>query len=143
MILFLLACGSTMEPLDRGTFECPIDPCADLPSEADGIACCVERHGYGLDDEYDRDRLADRCVGDECDDARYISEAAAVCAAQVCGLASGVGVCAGSFEFGHGEGWWIVMNVTEECDGNLCGGGDIVQVDAATGTCDGFGSWMS
>ncbi len=125
--------------------ECPIDTCATLAiDEASGVACCIDSFGTGLDGE-DLDALTRDCEGDACDPSLYVSEEAAICAAQVCGLSGGIGECWGWFQYGASGGTWIVGNEQEECDpdANLCGGGECFQIDAATGACEGACYWSN
>jgi hypothetical protein len=144
--LLLVGCGlPPTDPSVDASGECPLDPCAWTGVDtAAGIACCIDAHGRGLTGDA-AEALAAGCQGAACDPSLYLSEEAAVCAAQVCGLSSGLGTCGGEFQLTEGGGSWTVYNVEEDCPpgANLCGGGDVVQIDARSGECQGTGSWSS
>jgi len=145
--LYLYGCHSTDEadtPASAPT--CELDSCVGTAEgEGEGLVCCIAAHGYGIEDPNDLERLAARCTGEECDDTRYISEAAAMCVAQTCGLSQGIAGCNAWFQLGSSGASWVVENHTENCDGggNLCGGGDFMVVDAETGECGEVGAWTN
>ncbi len=145
VILALHACGTTgRDPATTEAPACEFDSCAETPSEPDGLACCIDAHGYGIEDADNLERLATSCQAEECDAGRYLSAAAAVCIAQSCGLPLGIGSCYARFEFGSSGPRWAVDNETEICDDDhLCGGGDILRVQAETGACSEIGAWLN
>jgi hypothetical protein len=120
--------------------ECPATPTCTLHACAaeageDGIVCCIEAEGRGLDEEAAAD-LARSCDADtiSCDPADYISEAAAVCIAQVAGLQAGAGSCWGSLQVHatDGQAGWLVQSESLP----NCSTGHCLEVDAATGDPD-------
>lgn len=115
---------------------CPIDACAaSCESVEAGTSCCLDAHGYGLS-ETSLERLLDDCVGDACDPEDYVSDAAALCIAQVNGLGSGVGWCGAGLVYNDADDvHWYVRNTTE---GGCASGdphtvGDTLTVNARTG----------
>lgn len=141
--LFLLAgCQERRDPGDAAA-TCELDACVDAGD--DGLGCCIDAHGYGLEDTDDLEHLAANCQGDECDETGYISESAAICIAQTCGLLPGIGSCGASFQLGSSGPSWLVENHTQSCadGGNLCGGGQTMGIDAVTGECGAIGSWSN
>lgn len=147
MLALLLACAlppPLEEPSDEGT--CPVDPCASgTTSESAAVACCVSKHGYGLDAGA-IEVLEYACSGDACDPDLYLSPEAALCAAQAYGLEPGLAECHARFEYRtDGTAVWFVRNVTTECppEANLCGGGEFVEVDARTGAWLAWGMQSS
>lgn len=123
--------------------ECPETPTCTLHSCATqgdagadaGIACCIAAEGRGLDEKAAAD-LARACnpATMSCDPDDYVSEAAAVCIAQVAGLAAGEGLCGGHLWVNGEEGtaWWLVENMHTP----NCSSGDCLEVDAVTGGFD-------
>ena len=120
--------------------ECPETPtctahaCAAQDGDA-GIACCLASEGRGLDGDAAQE-LARACDPERmsCDPGDYVSEAAAVCIAQVAGLATGNGSCGGHFSVDGAEGAarWMILNEL----GPNCSEGDCVELDAVTGAFD-------
>jgi hypothetical protein len=125
-------------PLSSSEEGCLIDVCASTCTSVEsGIACCVESYGHGGFDDSNLERLLGGCSGDGCDQDLYLSPQAALCAAQVHGLESGIGWCGLTFEFLGDEATWIGVNtyVNECADGGDSGdvGYNFLQIDARTG----------
>lgn len=122
--------------------SCPIDACAD-----GDVQCCIAAHGRGLDADAAA-TLAESCVDPYCDAGQYLSEAAAVCIAQVYGLEPGVDHCGAGFEPADATGAafeFQVHNVTNhECvDGGWWfSRGQILWIDAISGELNGEGSYI-
>lgn len=116
------------------TPTCSLHACATQAGDA-GISCCLAAEGRGLDGDAAAE-LATDCDPEmmSCDPGDYVSKAAAVCIAQVAGLASGSGSCGGHFSVNGVEGaaWWMILNEREP----NCSSGDCVQLDAVTGAFD-------
>ena len=129
-------CGP--EPLEEQA-ECPIAECArTCASVEEGLACCFEQGGYGLADR-DLEELVAKCSGDSCDPRLYIDAETALCAAQVHGLASGVGWCGGYFQYGETPVWMIRNTTYDGCGtGTQDVRGEGMAVDAATGIVTGW-----
>lgn len=139
--VLLGACATGGDQSARGwNPECPASPTCSLHACAaeageDGITCCIEAERRGLDDEAAAD-LARSCDAAtmSCDPADYISEAAAVCIAQVAGLEVGAGSCWGSLQVHAADGQvgWLVQSESLP----NCSTGHCLEVDAATGNPD-------
>ncbi len=150
MVLLLWSCTASQPAADENADArkcgppslaeegCPIDACASGCSSVEsGIACCAEAHGYGNFDDYNLERLTGACAGADCNEDLYLSPPAALCAAQVHGLESGIGWCGSTFEFvGHAATWMGINTGLNECvDGREFGdvGYDMIHIDARTG----------
>lgn len=128
---------------------CPIDDCVEAGSEESGIACCLERYGYGLDED-NTARLMETCVGDACNQELYVSDATALCIAQVYGLGSGLGSCSTGFVTVEAEGttynWWVENVHSYVCAGRPESGeesGDLIILDALDGTLLSSGQYTN
>ncbi len=122
--------------------ECPVDECASSCDESAGVACCIAAHGRGLDKPATA-ALAAGCEGAACDARQYLSDATAVCIAQVYGLSPGIGACSADLQGCCGAEYeWQVDNTTRGSCGDSSVGfadGDVVWIDAITGAKPGQG----
>ena len=149
VVVGLSGCQGETEPSgvlcvapQEATEECPISDCAaTCATRTEGVDCCIQTHGYGLEDVY-YEHLVKVCEGEEeCDRDRYLSEAAALCIAQVHGL----GWCGGGFFEGDEDFIWSIINTLYESECAEAGmlghnEGDRMTIDAVTGEVSGTSS---
>lgn len=145
-LLMLLACPECQQL--RGTEACPFDECANTCSSPDEIvACCTERHGFGVT-ELQRAQIADYCAdgAHPCDPDTFVSADAAICIAQAGGLPPGQSSCQAALWPSGDRAEWLVISERESFCPEGGGYGESVEdglwVDAATGVLQESGSTL-
>ncbi|MES2638779.1 MAG: hypothetical protein V4850_04835 [Myxococcota bacterium] len=153
--LLILLSGCAPEPVAAcvlteadATESCPVATCSiGCASVEEGLRCCRQTYGYGLDGDA-LPVLDDTCeAGPACDPNLYLTHAAAMCAAQVHGLPTGVERCDAGFEHGASSGYtWRALSIT--ADGCVDGGetadkdGVWLSMDATTGLGVDYGGMV-
>ncbi len=112
-----------------------MDDCAVTCGDVeDAVGCCIAAHGRGADAVL----IPASCSGGACDPNRYLSEAAAICAAQAQGLVPGVSGCTATFEWSAVGANWEVVGWLDACDDSFPHGRKLsmARLDATTGVAE-------